>query len=91
VKPKNKAWNYNVSHHGRYVCIASHSSFLVWNTFHAAIHSTENCNFSYSYQVGADIVDLQTRSAHIKSCNQYLEIFEKHLHRTEIESIKRHV
>jgi phosphopantetheinyl transferase len=29
VKPKNKAWNYNVSHHGRYVCIASHSSFLV--------------------------------------------------------------
>jgi hypothetical protein len=28
-KKRIDSWNYNVSHHGKFVCIASHSSFLV--------------------------------------------------------------
>lgn len=63
-KPERK-WNYNLSHHGQFVGIASHQRFLV----------------------GADVVDINTRSPSIKSARAYVDVFERNLARKELEFI----
>lgn len=63
-KPERN-WNYNLSHHGQFVGIASHQRFLV----------------------GADVVDINTRSPSIKSARDYVDVFERNLARKEFDFI----
>ena len=43
------SWNYNVSHHGKYVCIASHDSFLIGVDIVDITTRTGNISNSYDY------------------------------------------
>ena len=65
VSSPSGLWNYNLSHHGQFVGIASHSRLLV----------------------GADLVDVQTRSPSIHSARAYVEMFERNLDPKEFSFI----
>ena len=59
------SWNYNLSHHGLFVGIASHAQSLV----------------------GADLVDILTRSPSIYSARAYIGMFESNLAPKELAFI----
>lgn len=67
LRSSNKTtWNYNVSHHGKFVCIASHSKYLV----------------------GADLVDILTRTRMINTSKEYFEMFKGVFHPSEFAAMQ---
>lgn len=79
-----KHWNYNVSHHGNFVCIGAHSNLLVseLDGIDLAIAPLKN------RQIGVDLVDLSTRQS-FSSVNDFIAVFKEHLTAVEFAYIHR--
>ncbi len=80
-KSINTNWNYNVSHHGKYVAIASHAHCSIGTHFFLSAVPYH----SYSLiHIGIDIVDITTRSNICHSSSEYINMFAKQLHPSEL-------